>query len=175
MLPSILRGVVVAGATALVVVLSSTFGLSSPWPVLLVAAVALARPLRPGLVIAFLIGSVSWWLGMALRAGFLPDATSSLVIAAVVAVAIPTIVATLTRERLPLWAGLAGIALFAAFYEPTFAAEPTKFLAQSLIALAGIVVATGLGTFTALAAELLAGAPSARSHTGAAPTPQGVL
>lgn len=175
MLPSILRGVVVAGAAALVAALPSVFGLSSPWPVLLVAAVALARPLRPGLIIAFLIGSVSWWLGMALRAGFLPDATSSLVLAAVVAVAIPTIAATLTRERLPLWAGLAGIAVFAAFYEPTFAAEPTKFLAQSVIALASVVVATGLGAFTAIAAELLAGAPSAASNTTPAPSPQGVV
>lgn len=174
MLSSFLRGAVVAGAAALVAALPLTLGLSSPWPVLLVAAVAFARPVRPGIVVALLIGAASWWVGLAMRAGFLPDTSTSLVLAAVAAVVICTVAAGLSGERLPLWAGLAGIALFGAIYEPTFAAEPTKFLTQSFLALASVVVATGIGTLAAIAADLLAGAPSPRAHASAAPTIEGV-
>jgi hypothetical protein len=170
MLASFIRGAVVAGAAALVVATSSIFGLTSVWPVLLVAAVAFARPLRVGLVLAVLIGAVAWWFGLALRAGVLPDATSSLVIAAVVAVAICTVAAALSHERLPLWAGLVGIALFGAIYEPIFAAEPTKFLSQSVLALASVVVAVGLGTFAAIAADLLAGVKPSASTSHAMTT-----
>lgn len=168
MLPSLLRGVVVAGAAAIVAALPDLLGLSSPWPILLVTAVAFAAPARPAVIGAVLVGAGSWWLGIALRAGFLPDATSSLVIAAVIAVAICTLVATFTRERMPLWAGLVGIALFGAIYEPMFASEPTRFLSQSPLALASVVVAIGIGTLAAIAADLIAGRPI-RSLT-AAPT-----
>lgn len=156
MLPSLLRGVVVAGAAGLVAALPSALGLTSPWPVLLVAAVAFARPLRPGPIAAVLLGSGSWWIAMALRAAVLPDATSSLVLAAVVAIAICTAVAAATREHVPLWASLAGIALFAALYEPAFADEPTKFLAQSTVALGSVVVAVGIGALAALLADTVA-------------------
>jgi hypothetical protein len=174
MLPSFIRGAVVAGAAALVAAMPSTFGLTSVWPVLLVAAVAFARPLRPGPVLAVMIGAMSWWIGMALRAAVLPDATSSLVIAAVVAVGICTVAAAVSRERLPLWAGLIGIALFGAIYEPSFAAEPTMFLSQSVLALASVVVAIGLGTLAAIAADLVAGTSLPRPRTSKAPTTEGV-
>lgn len=174
MLPTLLRGVVLAGVAALVAALSSTFGLTSAWPVLLVAAVAFARPIRPGAVIAVLIGAVAWWAGIAIRAGFLPDTKSALMISAVVAVAICTIAAAASRERLPLWAGFAGIALFAGIYEPIFAAEPTKFLAQSPLALASVVVAVGLGSLAAIVADLVAAARPQRTPAAASSTIEGV-
>jgi len=174
MLPSFIRGAVVAGAAALAAAMPSTFGLTSVWPVLLVAAVAIARPLRPGLVVAVMIGAMSWWVGLALRAAVLPDATSSLILAAVVAVAICTVAAAVSRERLPLWAELIGIALFGAIYEPSFAAEPTQFLSQSVLALASVVVAIGLGTLAAIAADLAAGTSLPDTRRSNAPTAEGV-
>lgn len=172
MLPSLLRGGVIAVAAGLVAALPATLGLSSPWPVLLVAAVALARPLRPGAIAAVLVGAAAWWLGIALRAGVLADTTSSLVIAAVVAVGVCTAAAVISRERLPLWAGLLGIAAFGGIYEPMFADEPTKFLTQSVLALASVVVAVGVGTLAAIAADLLTAA-SARSRGGVSATTTG--
>lgn len=155
MLPSLVRGAVLAGAAGLVAALPSTLGLSSPWPVLLVAAVALARPFRPGAVGAVLVGAASWWLAIALRAGVLADTTSALVISAMVAVGLCTVVATATRERLPLWAALVGIAAFAGIYEPMFADAPTRFLTESALALASVVVAAGLGSLAAVLATSL--------------------
>ena len=175
MLPTLARGAVVAGAAGLVAALPSTLGLTSPWPVLLVAAVALVRPLRAGTIVAVLVGAGAWWLGIALRAGLLPDATSSLVIAAIVAVAVCVAVAAATGDRLPLWASLAGIAAFGGIYEPTFATDPTHFLTDSVVALGTVVVAVGLGTLAAVAADLLATTPAPRRTSAPTATPGEVL
>ncbi len=170
-----MRGAVVAGAAGLVAAVPTLLGLSSPWPVLLVAAVALARPLRPGAIGAVLVGAGAWWLGIALRAGLLPDATSSLVIAAIAAVAICVAVAAATGERLPLWASLVGIAAFGGIYEPTFAADPTHFLTDSVVALGAVVVAVGIGTLAAVLADLLAATPAPRLASTPAVTTGEVL
>lgn len=162
MLPTLLRGMVVAGAAGLVAALPETLGLTSPWPVLLVAAVAFARPMRPGPVVAVLVGAVAWWVAIALRAGVLADTTSSRVIAAVVAIGLCTAVAAASQERLPLWASLVGIAAFGGLYEPLFAEEPTKFIAQSTLALSTVAVAVGIGALTAVVADLLATASEQR-------------
>ena len=169
---SLLRGAIVAGAVALAVVLSTAIGLSSPWPVLLTAAVALVRPLRPGPVVALLVGASAWWLAMALRAGVLADSTSSEVIAAVIAVAICTVAAAASREWMPLWAGLAGAAVFAGLYEPVFADSPTHFLTDSPLAFASVVVAVGLGTVAAAVAAVLERSTSERAI--AMPSTEGV-
>lgn len=167
---SLLRGSVVAGAAALAVALATVLGLASPWPVLLVAAIAFARPLRPGVVGAVLVGAMSWWIAMAMRAAVLPDATSSEVLATVVAVLIVTVTAAATRERLPLLAGLGGIALLAGIYEPVFADAPTRFLTDSVLALGTVVVAVGLGSLAAVAADLLVGLGDRRGVTAGSGT-----
>ena len=82
---------------------------------------------------------------MGLRAGLLRDTVSGEMIATVAAVAIVTIAAAASRERLPLWAALVGIGAFAGVYEPLFAAEPTLFATESPLAFASVVVATGIG------------------------------
>lgn len=146
---TLLRGVVVAGVVALVIAVPSIIGLSSPWPLLLAAAVAFARPIRPGIVGAFLTGAAAWWFAMALRAGVLPDAVWSEVVAATLAIGVCVLAAMVSSERLPLFAGLAGIAAFAGLYEPAFAESPTHFLSESPLALGAVVVATGLGFLAA--------------------------
>lgn len=146
---TLLRGGVVAGLVALAVAVPSIFGLSSPWPLLLAAAVAFARPVRPGIAGAFLTGAVAWWFAMALRAGVLPDALWSEAVAATLAIGVCVLLAMVSSERLPLFAGLAGIAAFAGLYEPAFAEAPTRFLAESPLAFGAVVVATGLGFLAA--------------------------
>ncbi len=154
---TLLRGVAVAGVTALVVALPTVLGLASPWPVLLVAGVAFARPARPSTAAALLVGAAAWWLSMALRAGVLPDATWSEIVAAVVAVSIVVLTALVSSDRIPMFAGLAGIAAFAGLYEPVFAAAPTEFLSASPLAFGAVVVATGLGILTATLVEVVGG------------------
>ena len=157
---NLLRGAVVAGAAALAIAVPSVIGLASPWPVLLVAAVAFARPMRPGTVAALLLGAMSWWVGMALRAGVLPDAVWSEVAAASIAIGVVVLAASVSGDRMPLFAGLAGIAAFAGIYEPAFAASPTEFLAASPLAFGAVVVATGLGFLAASVADLVGGSSS---------------
>lgn len=154
---TLLRGVVVAGVAALVIALPSVIGLDSPWPLLLAAAVAFARPTRPGIAGAFVTGAAAWWLAMALRAGVLPDAVWSEVVAAALAVGVCTIAALVSSERMPLFAGLAGIAAFAGIYEPAFAEAPTQFLSESPLAFGAVVVATGLGFLAATLVDMLGG------------------
>lgn len=152
---TLLRGVVVAGVAALVVAVPAAIGLASPWPVLLVAGVAFARPARPGVAGAVLLGAVAWWAAMALRAGVLPDAAWAEVAAAVLAIAVCVTAAAASNDRLPLFAGLAGAATFAGLYEPVFADAPTQFLTSSPLAFGAVVVATGLGFLAAMLVELL--------------------
>lgn len=154
---TLLRGVVIAGVAALVIALPSVIGLDSPWPLLLAAAVAFARPTRPGIAGAFVTGAAAWWLAMALRAGVLPDAVWSEVAAAALAIGVCTIAALLSSERLPLFAGFAGIAAFAGIYEPAFAEAPTQFLSESPLAFGAVVVATGLGFLAATVVDALGG------------------
>lgn len=154
---TLLRGVAVAGALALVIAMPSVIGLSSPWPVLLAAAVAFARPIRPGIAGAFLVGAGAWWFAMALRAGVLPDALWSEVLAGVLAIGVIVLVAMLSSERLPLFAGLAGIAAFAGIYEPVFAESPTQFLSASPLAFGAVVVAAGLGFLAASLVDVVGG------------------
>ena len=161
---TLLRGLVVAGVAALVVAMPSVIGLDSPWPVLLAAAVAFARPARPGIAGAFVTGAAAWWLAMALRAGVLPDAVWSEALAALLAIAICTVAAVVSSERMPLFAGLAGIAAFAGLYEGPFTDAPTAFLSESPLAFGAVVVATGLGFLAATLVEALGGLSSRRDQ-----------
>lgn len=154
---TLLRGVAIAGAAALAIAVPSVIGLSSPWPVLLVAAIAFARPGRPGVAGALLLGAVAWWAAMALRAGVLPDAVWSEIVAASVAIAVVVLAAMVSGDRLPLFAGLGGIAAFAGLYEPVFAAAPTEFLSASPLAFGAVVVAAGLGFLAATLADAVGG------------------
>lgn len=160
---TLLRGVVVVGVVALAIAVPSFLGLTSPWPILLAAAVAFARPARPGIAGAFLIGAVAWWFAMALRAGVLPDAVWAEVVAATLAIGVCVLVAAVSSERLPLFAGLAGIAAFAGLYEPAFAEAPTQFLSESPLAFGAVVVATGLGFLAASLVDIV-GSPSRRDE-----------
>ena len=154
---TLLRGVVVAGVAALAIAVPSVIGLSSPWPVMLAAAVAFARPTRPGIAGAFLAGAAAWWFAMALRAGVLPDAVWSEVVAATLAIGVCVLAAMVSSERLPLFASIAGIAAFAGLYEPAFAEAPTQFLSASPLAFGAVVVATGLGFLAASVVDALGG------------------
>lgn len=163
---TLFRGVAIAGVVALVVAVPSLTGLSSPWPLLLAAAIAFASPARVSAGLSMLLGAAAWWVAMALRAGVLPDAVWAQIAVATLAIGIVVAAAAISRERLPLFAGLAGIAAFAGVYEPVFAAAPTAFLVASPLAFGAVVVAVGLGILTASVVDVLGGqAPRDRVAT----------
>jgi hypothetical protein len=154
---TLIRGTIVALAAGLVVWWGTLLGVDAPWPLLLIAGVALAPRLSPGTIVAVLVGAAAWWGAMGLRAGVLRDTSSSEFLAAAAAVVVVTIVAAASRERIPLWAGLIGIGAFAGLYEPQFAANPTLFLDESPLALASIGVATAIAALAGVLAAWIDG------------------
>jgi hypothetical protein len=148
-------GAVVTLLAALVAVSGGALGITTVWPVLLAVAVGLAGPLTLGRLAAYTIGALTGWLTTALAAGLLPQTGLADAIALAVAVVVVTVIAAVTADRLPLWAGLAGYAAFVGYYEPTFAANPTLFLSESPIALLTVLLAGALGFAIAGLAQLL--------------------
>jgi hypothetical protein len=102
---------------------------------------------------AFLAGFAAAWFGYALRAGVLPDTPMGRAIAAVVVVAIVTAVATATANRLPMWAGFAGVVTLLGAYETTYAATPTTFVADSMTAVTTSLLAVAVGFLVAVLAS----------------------
>lgn len=147
--PSLERPLIVtAVAVALVVILTFLdpgLGSAGIWPVLIALAVGVAAVPSLGRVLAFAVGAGAAWVAFALRAGFLPDLDSGRAIAIATAVLIVGILGVATRDRLPVWAGIAGLAVYGAAYAPTFAEEPTLFLTDSVVALGQVGLAAGIG------------------------------
>jgi hypothetical protein len=148
---------VLAGALALV---SGPLSLQFTWPLLLGAAVALVSTRHlAGRVGAFVIGLAATWVGFALRAAVLPDIPAGRALAAAVPVLLVTVAAAASAGRLPLWAGLAGMAAYAGGYDAMFRASPSDFATQSVVAMTSVLLASAIG--------LLAGAalaPATRRH-----------
>jgi len=153
-----ISGAVVVVLAAGLVVSGSAIGITTIWPVLLAIAVGLAaRPLTIGRVVAYVAGAIISWVMLAVRAGYLPDVVASEAVVLVVGVVLLTILAVLTADRVPLWAGLAGYAAFAGLYEPMFAEVPTAFLTESPAALVTVLLAAGAGILIAEVADLATG------------------
>lgn len=155
MLSTLIRGGIVVLAAGLVIGSGSLLGVEDAWPLILLAGVALAPRMSPGTIVAVVIGASSWWAAMGLRAGVLRDANSSEFLAAAAAIALVMLAAAMSRERIPMWAGLVGIGAFAGLYEPQFAANPTLFLEESPLALASLGVATSIAALAGVAAAWL--------------------
>ena len=168
MIRTVVSGAVVALVAAAVAAWGDVLGITTFWPLLLAVAVGLAvAPVTLGRTIAIVVGAVTSWFVLALRAGFLPDVAAARAVAVVTAIVVLTVVAAATKGRVPLWAGLAGYAAFAGLYEPMFAANPTAFLTESPVALLVVLLSAGLGVVAATVADLVA-TPRHREATSVA-------
>jgi hypothetical protein len=146
----IVAGLVLAVLTTLLVVLSDALGLDTEGVALLGGALGGALGLVPDRspvqrAGAFVIGFLAAWLGYALRAAVLPDATAGRALAVLVVLLVCLAIGAATRGRLPLWAMLLGTAAMAGAYETTYAADPTAFLTSSAATATSILVAAGAG------------------------------
>lgn len=154
---TLVRGGVAALAVALTALAGSALGIADPWPVVLALAVVLVPGgTTIGRVGAALVGAILGWVAIAVQAGFLPASSASTLLVSVGAVVLLVLVAVATAERLPLWAGLAGYAVFVGYYLPTFEASPTAFLSESPVAFVSVLLALGIGALAGVAADLLA-------------------
>jgi hypothetical protein len=101
-----------------------------------------ALPWRAG---AFAIGFLIAGLTYLIRAGMLPDIPIGRGLGAVIAISLVTAMAVASAERLPLWAGLAGLATFSGTYEITFNATPSTVMADLPAAFTAAALAAAVG------------------------------
>src|SRR5689334_9264581 len=173
-LRTLVTGAALAIAAFLLADHGALFGADLPKVALMGAAAGAVLGLVPDRLPAarlggFLTGFLAAWVGYALRAGVLPDIPMGRAIAAAVVVAIVTLVAVATANRLPMWAGFVGVATLLGSYETTFAATPTSFVSDSMTAVTTSLLAAAFGFLvTVLLSD--AGAVAASTST----TPEGV-
>ncbi len=169
----LIRGAVLALVAAVLAFAGGALGIDTLWPVLLAAAVGLAAAsaLSIGRAAAFVGGALIGWVAMALRAGLLPDTVGSQALVVVLGILVITGVAAATSDLAPMWAGLAGYVVFAAYYEPIYAADPTAFVAESASAIVTVLLASAFGFAAALLGDLVASLMSA-STTQATTSPE---
>ncbi|MBK5306928.1 MAG: hypothetical protein JJD92_09600 [Frankiaceae bacterium] len=157
---TLVTGAALAFAAFLLADQGALFGSDLPKVALLGAAAGAVLGLVPDRLPAarlggFLTGFAAAWIGYALRAGVLPDIPMGRAIAAAVVVAVVTVVAVATANRLPMWAGFVGVATLVGAYETTFAATPTEFVSDSTTALTSSLLAAAFGFLvTVLLSEL---------------------
>lgn len=96
-------------------------------------------------VAGFAAGFAAAWVGYLVRAGMLPDTDFGRGVAAVLVLSVVTAVATASADRVPLWAGLAGIAAMVGAYEAAYAATPSDALSGSYVAASSVLLAVVVG------------------------------
>lgn len=110
------------------------------------AALGLVRHGSPLLRVAgFGAGFVAAWLGYVVRAGMLPDTDLGRGVAAVLVLSVVTAVAVASADRVPLWAGLVGVAAMAGAYEAGFTAAPSDVVSASGTAATSVLLAVVVG------------------------------
>lgn len=151
---TMLTGGILVVAAVLVVVLSSALGLDVESVALMGVATGAVVALVPDRtpadrLIGFLVGFAASWLGYLVRAGFLPDTPAGHAVAVALVVVICTLVAGLSKGRVPLWSTLLGAAALAGTYETTYLEAPSQVLRTSLSSSTSVLLAVGMGFFAA--------------------------
>jgi hypothetical protein len=168
-------------ASIVVIVLSSSLGLDVESVALMGAGSGAAVALVPhhtpqGRLIGFVIGFAVSWFGYLVRAGFLPDTTAGHAIAVAVVVALCSLAAAVSRDRLPLWSTLLGAAVLAGSYETTYIEAPSQVLRTSTSSSTSVLLAFAFGFFAAALVAPRAGGPAdshvERSHFPSEPSPE---
>ncbi len=131
-------------------------------------------------IVSFLIGFVLSWALFGVQAALLPQLVVSQIIGAVVTIAIITLIAGFTRNKMPFWALLLGAATMVGAYQTEFANAPQNFLTESVTSAGGTLIGVALGLIVAAIMEFVGAdedeEPTAKPATpvAAAPTPPAV-
>jgi hypothetical protein len=174
---TLVAGAVLTVGSILLIMLSSGLGLEVETVALMGAgagaAVALIPHRTPMLRLGgFLVGFALSWLGYLVRAGFLPDTVSGHAVAVGLVVALCSVVAAVSRDRIPLWSTLFGAAVLAGSYETAYIEAPSQVLSTSLSNSTSVLLAVAFGFFAAaLVAPQVPDAPENAERTEADPAP----
>jgi hypothetical protein len=166
-------GLLIAVAAALVLVIGGPIGLNAGVAVVgvcLGAVLALVGSGGPFARIgAWAAGFVLTWVSYAVTALLLPSNNVGSAVGAFIGLVLVTLVAGLTRERLPLWCGLLGVATFVGSYFNAFDTAPYLFKTQSIVYLVAAFAVTMIGFFAASAAEVVMAGRDASSKPSVTP------
>jgi hypothetical protein len=171
----LLTGGVLVVAAVVIVMLSSGLGLDVESVALMGASTGAVLALVPhrtpaARLIGFLVGFAASWIAYLLRAGFLPDTHAGHALAVGMVVVVCTLVAALSRDRIPLWSTLLGAATLAGSYEATYLQAPSQVLRTSTSSSTAVLLAVALGFFAA--ALVAPGARDTDEHAAPAPPPE---
>jgi hypothetical protein len=174
---TLLSGAVLTIGSILLIILSSSLALDVETVALMGAGsgavVALVPHRSPMLRLGgFLAGFALSWLGYLVRAGFLPDTASGHAVAVGLVVALCSVVAAASRDRVPLWSTLLGAAVLAGSYETAYIEAPSQVLSTSMSTSTSVLLAVAFGFFAAaLVAPQLPDEPEHVDRKEAAPDP----
>lgn len=161
---NIVSGLCLAAAAGLIVVVSAAFDLGLESVALLGGALGAVVVLVPdrtaGIRLGgFAAGLVVAWLGYIVRAAGLPDSAAGRAVAVMVVVLVCVGLNAATRDRLPLWTLLLGLAGFAGAYEFTYDQAPQELLSTSVSTATTLLfnIAAGFLAASALAPTLRGG------------------
>ncbi len=166
-------GSAVAASAAIVVAYGSVLGSDLPKVALLGVAAGAVLGLVPGRAgdagaraLAFVGGFIAVAVGLALLRSSLPDIPTGRAISAVVVLSLVTALATASGDRLPLWAGLLGVATLTGAFQTVLAGAATGTTTTVVTAATSALLASGLAFF---ATTLLAGLASPMTRSAAEP------
>ncbi len=153
-----LFGLAIAVLGALTVALSAALGINFQYVLVGLGGGAVLGLIRHGSPVArlgaFLIGLFAGLVFYLLRLAVLPANWAGIAVATMIAVLLLTLVAGLTKDRLPLWAMLLGVMVFSGGYEYNFLTTPWFALSQLPANIAGMLATASIGFLVALLVEL---------------------
>lgn len=121
-------------------------------------------------ITSFLIGFLLSWVLFGIQAALLPQVVLSQIIGTVVTIVVITLVAGLSRNRMPFWALLLGAATMVGAYQTQFAAAPQNFLTQSVTSAGGTLIGVALGLIVAFVMDLIGSDDEATTAAAGAST-----
>lgn len=155
---NLFTGLLLTCAAVLVVALGATLDAERVAAVGLGAGAVLALvPDRTPVVRVggFAVGFLATWVAYVARAAVLPDSTAGRAVALGLAVAV--VVAATLLLKLPVWAGLLGVAALSGGYEAAFTLAPAEVVDTSMDAVTALLLVLGIGFLAGAATSLLPG------------------
>jgi MFS family permease len=151
---TIIAGLVLALAAALVMWLSAAFDLELESVVLMGAAVGAVLALVPdrsplARFLGFAAGFVVTWVGYAVRALLLPDTEGGRAVAVALILLLCVGVFAASAGHLPLWSMLLGAAAVSGGYEYTYAAAPQEMGTTAVSAATSLLFCIAVGFLVA--------------------------